>query len=171
MHRRTAIGAVASVGLAALAGSNAITGDERTTDDDGGRSNDVRSESDAEAYPAAGASANEPDVTFALGPYRLSACGATCREVTATLANAGDADATDVRVTVTLAAGDERLWETEESIGTLEAGGSVTQTERVDLGLGAALAVRSNDGRVTVTTLVESAQRTDEIVREMEIDT
>ena len=170
MHRRTAIGAVASVGLAALAGSNAITGDERTTDDDGGRSNDVRSESDAEAYPAR-ASANEPDVTFVLGPYRLSACGATCREVTATLTNTGDADATDVRVTVTLAAGDERLWETEESIGTLEAGGSVTQTERVDLGLGAALAVRANDGRVTVTTLVESAQRTDEIVREMEIDT
>lgn len=168
-HRRTVIGAVAGI---VLTGGSTTT-DERTPTAESDRSDDIRFRHDGRGDPAASASATDPDsdVTFELGPYELSECGVTCRDVTATITNTGDSDAIGVRVTVTLTAADERLYRTTEYVGVLEAGESVTRTDRVDLGFGAALAVSANGDRVTVTTVIESERHGVEVVRDREIET
>lgn len=103
------------------------------------------------------------------GPYsltveRVTECGQTCREVTTTLTNEQSATATGVTVTTKVYAGEgtdgELVWEGEWTVGEMAPGASVTTTERIDLSLTEAYAVKQQDGQVTIRTTVESDDRT-----------
>jgi hypothetical protein len=166
MYRRTIIAAVAGVTVGAVTGGDTDTAhtgstatDERAVPDDepdSDRNDDDPNSDRDDGRPA-----------FELAPFELTPCGATCRDVTATLANTGNADATDVSVFVTVFDEETPLWEAEDAIGRLAAGDSVTRTHRIEVDLGTALALR--DETVTIDTLVESDQHTERIVREEEL--
>lgn len=97
---------------------------------------------------------------------RIEECGRTCRDVTATLHNNQAEPATGVTVYVRIYAGqdttedDAMVWEGTEPVGTLEAGGAHTTTQRVELSLQEALKVEGNGGWVTIVTTVETDART-----------
>ncbi|GAB7020359.1 hypothetical protein [Halostagnicola bangensis] len=167
MHRRTAIGVITGTGLTALTGSNVDRNDEQVTGPSSPPSDLSRGDSDTAAERDDDTA--ESDVSFELAPYELSRCGTTCGEATTTVTHTGNTDATGVHVTVQLSADGALLWETDETIDQFEAGASITRTERVDLGFSDLLAVRENDGRVTITTVIESDQQTERIVREKEM--
>ncbi|MFB6218869.1 MAG: hypothetical protein ABEH77_06780 [Halobacteriaceae archaeon] len=105
--------------------------------------------------------ATAPGRPYSLTVERVEACGETCREVTTTLANEQSTAATGVTVHTRVYAGDgtdgEFVWEGTESVGDLAAGDSYTATERIDLSLMEAYAVRQAGGTVTIETTVESA--------------
>lgn len=93
-------------------------------------------------------------------------CGQTCRDVTATLDNNQNETATNVTVYIRIFAGedntdtDDLVWEGTEDVGTLEAGGSHTTTERVDLSIQEARMIDDEDGWITILTAVESDDTT-----------
>ncbi|MFB6280562.1 MAG: hypothetical protein ABEH40_00895 [Haloferacaceae archaeon] len=101
---------------------------------------------------------------FAFAIERVDKCGRTCRDVTTTLRNGGDASATGVVVHTRVFAGNgtdgDVVWSGTERVGRLAAGGSHTATRRVELSYREGLAVRRADGWITVQTTVESDQRT-----------
>jgi len=92
------------------------------------------------------------------------ACGRTCRDVTTTLRNDGDARATGVVVHTRVFVGNgtdgDVAWSGSERVGDLAAGGSHTATRRVELSYGDGLAVQAADGWITIQTTVESDGRT-----------
>lgn len=96
----------------------------------------------------------------------IEECGRTCRDVTVSLSNERDEPATNVTVFTRIYAGQDNtaeedlVWSGKEPVGTLEAGGSYTATERVELSLQEALAVENNGGWITVVTTVRSRERT-----------
>ncbi|MDQ2049375.1 hypothetical protein RBH26_02635 [Natronolimnohabitans sp. A-GB9] len=142
MNRRTAISVLAGAGIASIAVSPVASSDDGS---------------------------DEADVAFELSDYEIVECGTTCRDATAELANDGDDDASDVTVSVTVSADGTDVWESEEDIGTLEAGDTVTREERVDLGYRDAARVRANDGDVDVTTVVESDEEKAEFENEQNV--
>ena len=103
---------------------------------------------------------------FSLTIDEVDECGQTCRDVTATLHNHQNDTAERVIVSIAIFAGenttdeDDLVWEGSVEVGTLEAGGSHTTTERVDLSYWDSLAVSRNDGWITILTTVESDERT-----------
>lgn len=154
MHRRTLGGLFTAVIVPSLSGA--------TTDQQSRAGDSVADESaDRDADPPETA-----DVTFELAPFEIEECGLTCREVTTTIANAGSDDATSVRMEVTVVADGDRIWETDDAIGCLDASDEATRTERVELGFSDAHTVRANDDRVCIETIVDSDQGTDRFVRE-----
>ncbi|WP_247002315.1 hypothetical protein [Halosolutus gelatinilyticus] len=174
MYRRTVVVALASTTVAVLAGSTADESGERIGETPatggGDRSNgDGRTGERADrTAESAGPGAEGADVAFELAPYEISECGLACREATTTVTNVGSDDATDVRVLVTLFADGKPIWETDEAVGRLPAGASVTRTKRVEVGVGEAMAIEDG-GNVTAETIIDSDQRTARIVRETEL--
>jgi hypothetical protein len=106
----------------------------------------------------------EPRPAFAVTVDRTTACGRTCRDVTSTLRNGGDAAATDttvyIRIHVGQEAGGDVAWEGTESVGRLDAGATYTATNRVELSFSEGVAVQNAGGWITVQTTVQSDQRT-----------
>lgn len=90
----------------------------------------------------------------------IEKCGTTCRDVTARLTNDGAEARQDVRVTTKMYADGDLLWSGNETVGTLDSGESHHSTKRVDVGFSGGMAIRSNDGYVTIVTIVESASGT-----------
>jgi hypothetical protein len=95
----------------------------------------------------------------------IEECGQTCRDVTATLYNNQDEPASNVTVYTQIYAGNstdesDQIWSGEQPIGDMEAGGSDTRTQRVELSTSDAFAVQQNDGWITVQTTVNSADVT-----------
>ena len=95
------------------------------------------------------------------GPYAftidsVAECGSTCRDVTATLENTGRETRRNVRVTTKVYADEDLLWTGNESVGTLPTGASHTTTKRVEMGLAGGMKIQSNDGYVTIVTVVRS---------------
>lgn len=166
MHRRMALGVIAGVSLAGLTGGSTGDSDAESPSDTDGRAKTDGSGSNAGPDLAR----ETPTVAFDLGPVSLTECGTTCREATTTLRNTGEGDATDIRVFVTVFTDETVVWETEERIGRLESGASVARTYRVDVDLGTALAIRENDGRLTIELTIESDQQTERIVREKDVE-
>jgi hypothetical protein len=118
-------------------------------------------------YPVDGSgqdSADEqPPFTFEIDS--IEQCGQTCRDVTATLHNNQNRTASNVTVYSRIYAGNstnqsDRIWTGQEQIGTLEAGGSDTRTQRVELSASEGFAVQQNDGWVTIRTTVQSDRTT-----------
>ena len=86
--------------------------------------------------------------------------------MTATIENTQDEPATGVTASTTIYAGknttaeDAQIWADTREIGRIDADGSETVTERVTLSLTEAVAVRDNDGWITIETTVESDEET-----------
>jgi len=112
---------------------------------------------------------SDADVEFEVTNLEISECGTTCRDATIELTNTGTDTATNVTGTVTVVAGDTHVWEGEEHTVRLEAGDTVTRSERIDLDFRTALAIQNNDRQVTVTTTIESDQQTTRTVDELSI--
>lgn len=112
--------------------------------------------------PDGGGSAGEADTgpAFAFTVDSVERCGRTCRDVTTTLTNDGDAAASNVTVYTRIYAGNgtdgDVVWEGRRDVGDLSAAQSRTGTERVSLSLTNALAVERNGGWITVRTTVHS---------------
>ncbi|WP_158055320.1 FxLYD domain-containing protein [Halorussus halophilus] len=96
------------------------------------------------------------DTGYFLTIDNIEKCGSTCRDVTATLKNTGDQRRENVHVTTKVYADDDKIWTGEESVGTLEAGGTHTSTKRVKVGYIGGAKIKNNDGYVTIVTIVES---------------
>lgn len=94
----------------------------------------------------------------------VESCGQTCRDVTATLVNNQEREATGVTVYTQIHAGDSTdgdvVWEGTHEVGTLTAGGSDTETRRVELSYFEALSVQRADGWITLVVTVETDRRT-----------
>jgi hypothetical protein len=123
------------------------------------------------ATPASGSSSGgatadtpEPRPAFAFAVDGTERCGRTCRDVTSTLRNEGDARATGTTVYTRIYVGQEAsgdvVWAGTESVGRLDASATYTATTRVELSLSAAAAVEAAGGWITVQTTVETDQRT-----------
>ena len=163
MHRRTALAAITGASLSLVTGGAtdwtttqpAVVDESLTEDTIGPADSTERAAADLES-----------DVSFEGDVTEIVEYGRTCREVTTTLTNTGTADATAVRVAATVVAGETVVWETDEEIGRLEAGATVTRTRRIDLDVVSALAIENNDRTVTITTTITSAQQTEQFVTE-----
>ena len=111
-----------------------------------------------------GGDADEPRFTFAVD--EIEECGSTCRDVTATVTETDDETASNVTVYTRIFAGEnttdeeDLVWEGKTEIGTLEAGGSHTSTERVELSIQEARQIDREDGWITIVTTVESDEET-----------
>ncbi|MFB6301918.1 MAG: hypothetical protein ABEH78_03535 [Haloferacaceae archaeon] len=136
----------------------------------GASGSDVESFPTETATPSGGAGATTatgtatPRPAFAFTIDRIEECGQTCRDVTSTLRNEGDARATAVVVYTRVFAGNgtdgDVVWSGKERVGELPAGESHTATRRVELSYSEGLAVKNADGWITIQTTVESDQRT-----------
>ncbi|MFB6183292.1 MAG: hypothetical protein ABEI96_01945 [Haloarculaceae archaeon] len=101
------------------------------------------------------------DVSFAFTVDRIAACGTTCRDVTVTLTSQRETTTTDVTVHTRVYAGnatnhDALVWTDSKSVDAVDAGGSYTTTERIDLSFAEAYEVQRADGWVTVETTVHA---------------
>ncbi|MGM0399540.1 MAG: hypothetical protein ACQEQY_11210 [Halobacteriota archaeon] len=102
--------------------------------------------------------------TFSIGD--IEECGMTCRDVTATLTNEQDDDATGVTVYTRVFAGEDSteetdiVWEGSEDVGTLGAGEAHTTTRRVELSLLDARKIDQRDGWITIVTTVQTNDQT-----------
>jgi hypothetical protein len=110
-----------------------------------------------------GTTDDQPPFTFEIDS--IEQCGQTCRDVTATVYNDQNRTASNVTVYSRIYAGNstnqsDRIWSGQEQIGTLEAGGSATRTQRVELSASEGFAVQQNDGWVTIRTTVRSERTT-----------
>jgi len=102
---------------------------------------------------------------FAFVIDNIEECGTTCRDVTTTLTNQQDSTAEEITVYSRIFAGqevdpDEEVWRGEEPVGTLDADESYTATRRVELSFSEAMAVRNEDGWITIQTTIQTADRT-----------
>ncbi len=77
------------------------------------------------------------NIYFELNPGSPISCGLTCRQTTATLTNAGDGTAHNVKVILNIYdnAGDN-IYSTQESIGDLAGGQSISKTETINVDCG-----------------------------------
>ncbi|WP_277553638.1 hypothetical protein [Halobaculum limi] len=128
-------------------------GSAESSGGDGGGSSGDSGDSDS------GDTQSIPPYTFAI--QSIEQCGQTCRDVTVSLDNNRNETATGVTVFTRIYAGNStdssaQIWEGKRDVGTVEAGGSVTETSRVDLSYAEAYQVQQNDGWITIVTTVES---------------
>ena len=113
-----------------------------------------------EDFPTEESAGDADPFSFAID--ETDTCGTTCRDVTATLYNEQTETATGVTAYIRIVAGENRtdtddvVWEGTVDVGSLEAGGSHTITERIELSLEGARAVDRADGWVTIQTTVDS---------------
>lgn len=115
-----------------------------------------------------GSGATAPDQVdpFSFTIANIEECGQTCRDVTATLDNNQNETATNVTVYIRIFAGEDNtetediVWEGIENAGTMEAGGTHTTTERVELSLQGGRKIEQEDGWITILTTVESDDTT-----------
>lgn len=110
-----------------------------------------------------GSASDTPPFTFAI--QQIEQCGQTCRDVTVTLTNQQNTTAEDVAVYTRIYAGnstakEDLVWSGQEDVGTMAAGESVTETQRVKLSYMEAYSVKQADGWITVVTTIESADTT-----------
>jgi hypothetical protein len=90
----------------------------------------------------------------------IEKCGTTCRDVTARLTNDDSSARQNVSVTTKIYADEDLLWSGNETVGALDSGKSHRSTDRVDVGFSGSMAIRANDGYVTIVTVVESDEGT-----------
>lgn len=134
-------------------------GDTVTEGDDAGsttgtaESGDTGGDTSGDELTATPSMANT-SASFAYSVDSIEECGQTCRDVTATITNDGNEMATNVTVETNIYTDGDLIWEGDEEIGTLEAGGEYTSTQRVELSFADATKVENNDGWITIETIV-----------------
>lgn len=108
---------------------------------------DTSSGGDSDGTTATDVSTGSP---YAFSVDRIEECGETCRDVTATLTNEQSTGVSNVTIYTRIYTGNgtdgDVVWEGTESVGDLSAGESYMVTERVELSLADAYAVKRNDG-------------------------
>lgn len=109
---------------------------------------------DGTAGGGGSATRTPPSHDFEFRIVNTESCGDTCRDVTVRLTNRGTETATGVGVKSRIFVEADEIWTGTEDIGTVDAGESVTRTERVELGVFEARKVQRNGGYVTVKTTV-----------------
>ncbi|WP_416840959.1 hypothetical protein [Haloferax sp. DFSO52] len=129
---------------------------------DSGGSSDGTS-GDASGSDSTDAASSSPPFTVTIN--RIVECGQTCRDVTSTLTNQQDTDATGVTVYSRIFAGnstasEDEVWRGSQEVGALDAGESFSTTRRVELSYSEAFAVQQADGWITVQTTIQTDQRT-----------
>ncbi|WP_411966848.1 hypothetical protein [Haloferax sp. YSSS75] len=102
---------------------------------------------------------------FAVTIDDIEECGQTCRDVTSTLTNQQETDATGVTVYSRIFVGnstasDDEVWRGSQQVGDLPASESFTATRRVELSYTEAFAVQQADGWITIQTTIQTDQRT-----------
>lgn len=103
---------------------------------------------------------------FTFSIDNIDDCGQTCRDVTATLDNNQESTETNVTVYIRIFAGENNtdtediVWEGTEDVGTMDADGTHTTTERVELSLQDGRKIDQNNGWITILTTVESDDTT-----------
>jgi hypothetical protein len=111
--------------------------------------------------------------SFTLDTREVDACGMLCRNVTSTVTNEQSTAARDVTIRTRLYAGNdtdgEVRWRGTERVDRIGAGETYVTTQRVELSMDAALAVRDADGWVTIRTTVETADQSVTITDRREV--
>lgn len=155
------------VGTDLLAGNTDDVGPAptpRSTGDDGSASGSTGGD---------GTPVNTPPPPFSMVVESVESCGQTCRDVTATLTNNQDRQATGVTVETTIHAGGDTggdvIWEGSREIGNLDPGESTTDTTRIELGLFDAAAVKQAGGEITIVLAVDSDQQSVRFVRHRDV--
>jgi len=114
----------------------------------------------SDTLPEAGVSDGQP---FTLDTRAVENCGMLCRNVTSTVTNEQATAARDVTIDTRLYAGNdtdsEVRWRATERVDRIGAGETYVTTQRVELPLEDALAIRDADGWVTIRTTVETADQ------------
>ena len=82
-------------------------------------------------------------------------CGYTCRTVRGGVVNTGDETKQGVTATVRIGVDDDVIWSETLSFGTLAPGEGDERLRRVQVGVLDGARIKLNDGRVTVSTVVE----------------
>lgn len=95
------------------------------------------------------------ELRFSIGD--IETCGRTCRNVPTTLTNTRAMPVHEVVVKTTIAAGNVSIWTERTAIGRLGAGESVTTTIHIDIGVRGGLAIKANNGYVTIRTVITTA--------------
>lgn len=158
------VGVVAAVGGAFLLGVGPFAGGGGAADGGAGESTATPPPTGTVyTQPAEGTVEDQPPFTFEID--NIEECGETCRDVTATLYNNQQQAASNVSVYTRIYAGnstaeEDRIWTGDEQIGDMEAGGSDTRTQRVELSTREGFAVQQNDGWITILTTVDSEETT-----------
>ena len=105
-----------------------------------------------------------PQPPFDLQIESIESCGQTCRDVTATLENQQDRQATGVTVYTRIHEGNgtdgDVVWEGTHEVGTLGAGEADTETQRVELSYFEAYGIQQNGGWITIVTSIDTDRRT-----------
>lgn len=155
MDRKRWLGAVAVIAVVLAAGVLMMGGTGPATSNASNPSPDGPSSGTASVNDTAGQNDTaETGEEWSFTIDSIESCGNTCRDVAATLENTGNTTRTGVTVTTKVYADGELLWEGTEDAGTLGSGESDTATRRVDVGYTGGLAIESNDGYVTIRTMV-----------------
>lgn len=126
-------------------------GDASSSDGDTGSSNGDADSSDGGSSDGDSAEQQPP---FSFRIKKITECGRTCREVTASIANNQNVTAEDVTVRSVIYTDGDKIWEGESQLGDVESGQTVTDTKTVKLSYGDAYKVKQNDGIILVKTYV-----------------
>lgn len=96
-------------------------------------------------------------------------CGTICRDVTVRLENRDSDPVENVRVeTVVYADGDE-MWRGNETVERIGAGETYTATRRVNIDVWDALRIKTNEGYVTIVTVIRSDDSTTRFERRRKV--
>jgi hypothetical protein len=114
------------------------------------------------------------DPPFAFLITTIEECGRTCRDVTVEFTNQQEYAATDVVVYTRVYAGNstdetDEVWAGQETIGTMDAGETITSTRRIELTFQEGMAVRNSNGWITIMTTVETSETTVTFVRREQV--
>jgi hypothetical protein len=107
----------------------------------------------------------DPGPPFSFDVKNIEKCGDTCRDVTVTLNNNQDEEASDVTVYTRIFAGNgtaegDRVWQGKQEVGTMGPESSFTGTKRVQLSYREGYAIQQADGWITIQTTVQTADTT-----------
>lgn len=102
------------------------------------------------------------DGPFSFVIQEITQCGDTCRDITAAVTNEQSTEASDVTTFTEIYAGNEtssdtKIYENEQSVGTIPTGETTTTTQRVEFSLTEAVQIRDNGGWVTIVTKITDA--------------
>lgn len=120
---------------------------------DGGGAQEQTTPSSATDGDGATPSANHVR-PFTIDIRNIEKCGETCRDVTVEITNNGGNARENITVTTNIYAGNDSVWNAEESTGPLASDESVTETKRIDVGLVGGAKIKQNDGKIRIETIV-----------------
>ena len=127
------------------------------TDDDGA------SDTVSRTIPVTAGSDDTASVEVAdleLRLQNITECGFTCRSTTYELENPTDEPVSDLTADIDVVSGGKTLIETEQAIGDVAAGETVTFTDRIEADQDQVTTILDNDGRVTLELQLQTANTT-----------